>query len=339
MAGVNYPTDRPDGTTNDTTLAIDNIYDHRESKLQAGKCNLVNTGDVIETLKDDGTTVVAHTLQVGDIVFFPTVVNEALGVIASSPGETTTYYSVYTVPTASTFRIAAFTMSTGTVGSAITITDDTTGTYVSYNGTIDGAERFGVTEVLGDLMGMTYTAIGAAATACSDTIPATALVAGDSVLAQLMSEITQLYDALVPVRVPVTTAAASGVFTVAAGHGITKEGTAIIWTDADSTGLSTSAGVYTVDILTTTTFSLTFVATGLAYTSSATGAPKFYLPLSKAEQAYLTNLKSLKFYRVQDLALTLAFELKRLNAEINNVADTGVLPNSTYPSGDQTWNY
>ena len=340
--GPLYPTDRTDGTTNDTTLTMDNIYDHREAKLQVGKCITTIAGNIITTYKNDGATTVAHKLAIGDEVIF-TSFTTATGLTTSTTGGTITPYYVKTIPDTDgvTFTVSD-TITAGVPGTVVTITGAYAGTYLSYNGIIDGAERFGVTEVLGDLMGMTYAGTGTTEAAChNQTIPATSAVAGDSVLAQLMSEITQLYDALVPVRVPVSCSEASGVFTKAA-HGIANGSSITINDRTGDTGLSLSAGIYTVSVLTVNTFALTVIATGALYssTNATSGATiKYFLPLNKAEQQYLTNLKSLKFYRVQDLALTLAFELKRLNDEVANVANKGVLPDSRYPSGAETWNY
>jgi hypothetical protein len=331
MAGPLYPTDRPDGSTNDTTLSINNISDHREPKLQVG----IATADVSEdTLAVTKANAVSH----GDPIIFTdlgTVTGVAVGTIYYA--HTITQSTTLGVTT-TTFKIAE-TAALSVSNTAINLTgsDDDVLFYVN-DGVLDGGESVGVTDLLSDLMGMT-----SAGTGTDDTMPENTAVAGISVLAQLVSEITQLYDALIPSRTGSlkTATSASGVFTKTA-HGLVV-GEPIQFTSAGSptSGVSTADGIYTVRAIpTANTFTLTVVATGNAYSSSASGTGvKYYTPLSLAEQAYLGNLKALKLYYVQDAALKLSFELKRLNANINQISNTGALPDSMYPSGDQTWNY
>jgi hypothetical protein len=313
-----YPTDNiPDSTgalVDSTVLSYNNITDHREAKLQFADGAAANTGDLI-------TTVRTHSLSVNDPIKF-TYLSASCGITVD------TQYYVNTVPSPTTFTIKTSVPGASIV--AAPFTDDVTALkFYCNDGTLTGQELVNITQTLEDLVD-----------GANDTIPLSTAVDGLSAFAKLTKEITLLYDKLSPSRtsnlITATTSATGNTISNYDGsnHGLAN-GTIIKFTNNGNSDMTENSVGYYITSVSDTKFTISTTATGGAHTlvTDATNTTKYYVILSDYEKKYIEELKSIKFNYLQDEALKLAFEIKRLREDIAKIADTGVLPESRYPSG------
>ena len=315
-----YPTDFENNDLSaQVARSVNNITDHRESKIQVAEASGANSGDLWTTTRD-------HKMQTGDLLYFT-----YLSIDGGTNGYTsgTAYYVIYV--SAKTFKLAislANAIAASPTAVEITNSDITEAHYYTKDGILTGAELDGVTETIKDF-----------ADASLDTMPVSAAgtIAGVSVLAQLVKEITLFYDEIKPSRQPSACTSASGTNLItAAAHGLTT-GVPVGFTVAGDTGLTINNDtLYTASVVTVNTFQLLNASTGavISLGRDVGGTVRFYAALGATQKKYLADLKSIKFNDLQELALRLSFELKRLTAEVNKIDMNGVPAVSKYPSGE-----